>query len=290
MNAISCSEALLYAQKLLSEHNIDDSYFESRILLCHVLGISPAQLYSRPEYILNSNEYENLVSLLHRRQNHEPTSYLTGQREFYGINLAVNSNVLIPRPETELLVEQSIETIKQNPRFLNGETISIADIGTGSGAISIGIASNIDNIKIYAVDISEKALDIARLNINKYGLDDKIITLYGNLLNSLPEPVDLIVANLPYIREADIDALMPEIKYFEPYIALNGGYDGIDRIRELLLKSTCYLKADGCILLEIGQGQYTSIKNILHLYLNKADYILIDDFNGIPRILKVSLS
>jgi release factor glutamine methyltransferase len=274
---------------LLSEHNIDDSYFESRIILCHVLGITPAQLYSHPEYILNRDEYNKFVSLLDRRRNHEPTSYITGQREFFGINLAVNSSVLIPRPETELLVEQSIEIIKENQRYLKGETVSIADIGTGSGAISIGIASNIDNIKIYAVDISEKALDVARLNISKYCLDDKIITLHGNLFDPLPEPVDLIVANLPYIREEDIDGLLPEIKNFEPYIALNGGYDGTDRIRELLFKSNCYLKDDGCILLEIGQGQYPIIRDLLH-YFNKTDYVLTDDFNGIPRILKVSLS
>lgn len=280
----------MYAQKLLSEHNIEDSYFESRIILCHVLGISPAQLYSSPEYVLNPDEYNKLVSLLDRRSNHEPTSYLTGQREFYGINLTVNSNVLIPRPETELLVEQSLKTIKQNPRYLYGETISIADIGTGSGAISIGIASNIDNIKIYAVDISEKALDIAKFNINRFGLSDRIITLYGNLLEPLPEPVDLIVANLPYIKESDINGLMPEIKYFEPDVALNGGDDGIDKIRELLLMSTYHLKADGCILLEIGQGQNKILIELLHLYFDKANYILTDDFNGIPRILKVSLS
>jgi release factor glutamine methyltransferase len=254
------------------------------------LGITPAQLYSNPEYVLNPNEYKNLISLLDRRRNHEPTSYLTGQREFYGIKLTVNSNVLIPRPETELLVEQSIETIKQNPRYLNGETVSIADIGTGSGAISIGIASNIANIKIYAVDISQKALNIARLNINKHGLDDKIITLHGNLLDSLPEPVDLIVANLPYIKESDIDGLIPEIKYFEPYIALNGGHDGIDRIRELLFNSSYYLNDDGCILLEIGQGQHPVIKEFLYLYFDKVNYILTDDFSGIPRILKVYLS
>jgi release factor glutamine methyltransferase len=108
-------------------------------------------------------------------------------------------------------------------------------------------------------------------------------------LDPLPEQVDLIVANLPYIREADIDDLIPEIKHFEPHIALNGGHDGTDRIRELLLKSTCYLKDDGCILFEIGQGQYPIIKELLH-YFNNTDYILTDDFNGIPRILKVSLS
>lgn len=221
--------------------------------------------------------------------NHEPTSYIIGQREFYGINLAVNSDVLIPRPETELLVEQSIEIIKENPRYLNGETVSIADIGTGSGAISIGIASNIDNIKIYAVDISEKALNVARLNVGKYDLNNKIITLHGNLLDPVPEPVDLIVANLPYIKEDDIDGLMPEIKNFEPYIALNGGHDGTDRIRELLSKSNCYLNDDGCILLEIGQRQCPIIKELLH-YFHKTDYILTDDFNGIPRILKLSLS
>jgi release factor glutamine methyltransferase len=280
----------LYAQRLLTKHNIDDSYFESRTILCHVLGISLAQLYSNPEYVLNPNEFKMLVSLLDKRSNHEPTSYLTGQREFYGINLTVNSDVLIPRPETELLVEQSLETIKQNPRYLKGETISIADIGTGSGAVSIGIASHIDNIKIYAVDISEKALDIAKLNIYKLGLDNKIITLYGNLLDPLTEPVDLIVANLPYIKESDISDLMPEIKYFEPAIALNGGSDGIDKIRNLLFTSIYHLKDDGCILLEIGQGQHNILIELLHLYFDKAKYILTDDFNGIPRILKVSLS
>jgi release factor glutamine methyltransferase len=274
----------------LTKHNIDDSYFESRALLCHVLGISPALLYSDFEHILSTQEYRLLISLVDRRLNHEPLAYLTGQKEFYGIDMLVNNDVLIPRPETELLVEQALEIIRHDVKYLNGEQVTIADIGTGSGAISIGIASNIDKVRIYAIDISEKALDVARLNIDKHCLQDSIIPLRSNLLESLPEPVDLIVANLPYIRESDINNLIPEIKAFEPEIALNGGEDGLYKIRGLLCKVQHYLKNGGYILLEIGQGQNDSLENFISEHFINAKYKISDDFNGIPRILSISLS
>jgi release factor glutamine methyltransferase len=258
--------------------------------LCHALNIKPEILYSDFNYNLTTSEYRNLLSLLDRRLRHEPLPYLTGHTEFYGIDISINHNVLIPRPETELLVEKAIEIIRYNPRYLAGEMISVADIGTGSGAISISIATNLSNVKIYAVDISEKALDVAMYNIIKSGLNDRIITIRGDLLKSLPEPVDLIVANLPYIKESDIEYLMPEIKCYEPVIALNGGVDGLEKIREFLTEAKSCLNSGCYILLEIGQGQAELINIFLNKYFVDVKVNAFNDFNGIPRIISILLN
>lgn len=212
---------------------------------------------------------------------------MVGTKEFYGINLSVNNNVLIPRPETEMLVEESLKIIEQKQTLLKTEPVLVADVGTGSGAISVALASKIKGIKIYALDISEKALEVTRQNINKYQLADIIIPIKSDLLGCLQEPVDLIVANLPYIKQTDIYILAPEIRDFEPSVALDGGDDGTEIICKLLINAGSHLKVGGHILLEIGQGQVDKITDFICRYFNKASYLILDDYNGIARILKM---
>ena len=154
-----------------------------------------------------------------------PAAYITGHREFYGLDFAVNSSVLVPRPETELLVEKALELARE--RSLS----TIADIGTGCGAIAVSLAVNLPQTRIYATDISAPALEVALSNCRKHGVTDRVTLLEGDMLAPLPEPVDLIVANLPYVREPEMTGV--NTLGFEPPLALNGGPDGLDKI--------CYL-------------------------------------------------
>jgi release factor glutamine methyltransferase len=256
-------------------------------LLCHVLHIRPEIIYSNFDYVISDSEYRRLTSLINRAIKHEPISYITKEKEFYGINLFVNNDVLIPRPETELLVEEAIIIIREKLASGEMESLTVADIGTGSGAISIGIASNVDKVKIYALDISRKALEVVRTNISMHSLTGSIIPIYSNLLQSLPETVDLIVANLPYIKQSDFDTLPPEIKKYEPAIALNGGKIGLEKILELLRTVKNHLKNNGYVLIEMGQGQSDYLINFLADYYHNVRFSIIHDFNGIARILKI---
>jgi release factor glutamine methyltransferase len=191
-------QALAYARGVLADNNIDNAPLEGEVLLRHVLGINRVQLYSDPDDDVTPAQDTALNTLLERRIRGEPSAYITGHREFYGLDFKVDRNVLIPRPETELLVEKAI-------RLAESHTVtSIADIGTGCGAIAVSLAVNLPGVTVYASDVSKPALDIARSNGEKHGVTDRIVLLEGDMLEPLPDPVDLIIANLPYVREAEL--------------------------------------------------------------------------------------
>lgn len=231
------------------------------------------------------------MSLIERRINHEPVDYIIGQKEFYGVRLHIDRNVLIPRLETEILVDLAIQAIKQRQITNSGELITIADIGTGSGAIAIAISINSSNTRIYAADISENTLKVVQQNIEHYNLQDRIIPTKSNLMSSLPSNLDFIVANLPYVGEKDISMLPPEIYRYEPLIALNGGEDGTAIIHQLLIEARDNIKSDGCIMIEIGYGQLTEIKNLVYdIYGSSVKVSAITDLNGIPRVIKICLN
>ena len=184
-------------------------------------GIDRIQLYLDLDRELSPEKDEAFRQLLERRLSGEPAAYITGHREFYGLDFYVDPRVLIPRPESELLVEKALGLAQEH-------TLStIADVGTGCGAIAISLALKLPQAKIYATDISAPALEVARFNCQKHGVQ-KICLLQGDMLDPLPEPVDLIVANLPYVRESELAGVR-----FEPRLALDGGSDGLGKIRRL---------------------------------------------------------
>ncbi len=277
---MTLKQALNRAREILVANNIEHTSLESELLLRHALKISQVQLYQDLNRELNPEQEKIFWNLVKRRTNGEPAAYITGHREFYGFDFHVDPNVLIPRPESELLVEKAL-ALAQN------RTIStIAEIGTGCGAIAISLALNLPQAKIYATDISTPALKVTLFNCQKHGVLNRIHLLQGDILDPLPEPVDLIIANLPYVKEPEL----PHLTNLEPRLALNGGTDGLEKIRQLCRQVSHKLHPDGCLLLEIGQGQGRAVTTLLRSLFPSAKIEVTPDLGGIERVVSLTLA
>jgi len=275
---VTLKQALSRAREILIADNIEDASLESELLLRHTLNISRVQLYQDLDCELSSKQEETFWNLIKRRLAHEPTAYIIGHREFYGLDFHVNPSVLIPRPESELLVEKALSLAQSH------NMSTIADIGTGCGTIAISLALNLPHAKIYATDISASALEVTLINCQKHGVVNRIHLLQGDMLNPLPEPVDLIIANLPYVKESEIDALG-----FEPTLALSGGADGLKKIHQLCQQVSSKLHPTGYLLLEIGQGQGRAVTALLHNLFPYAKIEVAPDLGGIDRVVSLHL-
>jgi release factor glutamine methyltransferase len=275
---LTLKQALRRARDVLVENNIEDAPLESELLLRHTLKIDRVKLYLELDSELTPRQERVFRRLVQRRLSGEPAAYITGHREFYGLDFRVNPDVLIPRPESELLVETTLAIAKNHPLSV------IADIGTGSGALAISLAVNLPQARIYATDISAAALKVARLNCRKHGVADRVHLLEGNLLEPLSEPVDIIVANLPYVRKSELDTQS------EPPLALDGGADGTETIKQLCRQAGGRLKSGGWLLLEIGQGQGEEINDILHNFFPDDEVKVFPDLAGIERVVICRLS
>jgi release factor glutamine methyltransferase len=280
-------EALQSATQTLSRAGIADASVEAELLLGHVLGMSKTQLYTEPERGLTSVETEHLWDLVRRRLDHEPAAYILGHCEFYGIDFYIDPHTFIPRPETELLVEKAVELAQRISH--RGKQITIADIGTGCGAIAVSLALALPQAKIYATDISAAALQVAGINCRRHAVNGQVELLQGNLLEPLPQPVDMLVANPPYIKSCEFEDLGPEIRDYEPTMALAGGKDGLDKIQQMLEQMPGKLSYGACFLLEIGQGQGGMVTSLMKSYFPQASIELISDLGGIERVVKVGL-
>ena len=280
-------KALQSTTQILCRAGIADASVEAELLLGHVLEMSKTQLYTEPETGLTSTGTEHLQYLVRRRLDHEPAAYILGHWEFFGIDFYVDYHTFIPRPETELLVEKAIELVHRISH--TGKQITIADVGTGCGAIATSLALALPQAKIYATDISASALRVAEMNCWRHGIKSQVELLQGDLLEPLPQPVDMIVANLPYIKNCEFKDLAPEIVNFEPTIALVGGKDGLDKIQQMLEQMSVKLNYGTCFLLEIGQGQGEMVASLTKSYFPQASIELISDLGGIGRIVKVEL-
>jgi len=273
---------------IFQQTGIGEAADEATVLLCHALNLGKAQVFAQPERILTGEELTLLDGLTTRRLRREPSSYITGHREFFGLDLLVDPRVLIPRPETEVLVDAAIEFaglwIARNQRRLLA-----ADIGTGSGAIATALATHVPDSKVYAVDISPDALDVAMLNVRRHGLNDRITPVQGNLLEQINQKLDLIVANLPYIPSGELVDLQPEVRLYEPMSALDGGDSGTDVIEAILAQAPGKTAMGGALFLEIGAGQGERLIPLVRNILPGSDIGLIKDLAGIDRCLKVVL-
>jgi len=278
----SVEEALAEGIRELDQVGIESARLDAEVLLADSLGITRSQLYVRLNQGLAPEEYEAWTEYLARRKRGEPVAYILGCKEFYGLDFYVDRRALIPRPETELLVERAMELAGGNALSL------IADIGTGSGCIAVSLAKALPEAKIYAVDISSEALAVAAINCQKHGVGERIELLWGDLLEPLPEPVELIVANLPYVSEPEFVSLPKEIRDYEPKIALNGGPDGLALIRCVLAEAKSYLKPGGKILLEIGATQGSAAIALAKRSFPKARLEVIPDYAGLDRMLYLS--
>ena len=278
---MTLKQALNRASRALTANNIEDAPLECELLLRHTLKVSRVQLYLDLDRELSPKQEETFRHLIERRLNGEPTAYITGHREFYGLDFYVDPRVLIPRPESELLVEKALSLAQSH-------TVStIADIGTGCGAIAISLALNLPQTKIYATDISALALNVALSNCQEHGVVNRIHLLQGDMLDPLPEPVDLIITNLPYVDELEL--LPPSPTNFEPRLALNGGPDGLEKIRQLCRQVSSKLRPGGCLLMEIGQGQATAVTSLLRSLFPSTKVEVTSDLSSIERIISLVL-
>lgn len=278
---MTIGQALSTARDTLAASNIEYPSLESELLLMETLEIDRVRLYLKLDCEISPEQGEKYRGLIERRLNHEPTAYITGHREFYGLDFYVDANVLIPRPETELLVEQALGLAQDR-------TVSvIAEIGTGCGAIAINLALNLSQAKIYATDISTAALEVARLNCQKHAVTDRICLLSGDMLEPVPGTVDLIVANLPYVSQSELSRV--NTLNFEPSLALDGGPDGLEKIRRLGTEVGSKLRPGGCLLLEIGQGQRKAVTAFLRSLFPSAEIAVAPDLSGIERVVCLSL-
>lgn len=301
--SVTVGLALVAATQRLSSAGVDSPRLDSEVLLAHVLRCSRADLYAYPERRLSDVERQEFEQLVERRFHHEPVAYLVGEKAFYGLQLAVDRRVLIPRPETELLVDLALELVEQAARrhgYSSGKDghrerdvpalFQVADVGTGSGAIALAIAAHTPYARIYALDISEGALELAQENARRHGLDRRVKFLHGDLLTPLSEPVDLIIANLPYVATAEWERLAPDITEFEPSQALLGGPDGLDVIRRLLAQAPAYLRPNGTVLLEIGSEQGAAVTELAAGNFPTAFIEVVPDYGHRDRIVRIQLS
>ena len=255
---------------------------DAELLLAHTLGWSRARLIAERTHQPTPGEQAAFEALIERRANLEPIAYIVGHKEFYGLDLEVTPATLIPRPETELLVELAMQLahkIAGPDRF-----ISIADIGTGSGAIAIALAGQLPNAQFYATDLSPAALAVAARNLARYGLEQRIQLLQGDLLDPLPGPVDLIVSNPPYTILAEVDA---NVRAHEPHLALDGGTDGAMLYRRLIPCLCSSIRPGGGALFEIGAWQAAIIAPLIQTYLPQATLTIYRDLADRDRVVVI---
>lgn len=266
----------------LSSRGFEDCRLNAELLLAHVLQLSRVQLYTQYDRPLSFAELTSYRDLFRRRLTHEPLQYILGETEFMGLPLFVNSTVLIPRPETEQLVERSLEALRR----IGNETPAVLDIGTGSGNIAIALGIQFPNAKVTAVDISAAALETAARNVERHQIKNITLLQADVFTDFLPdETFDLIVSNPPYIAAAEFGTLQPEVRDFEPRIATTDGGDGfrfIRRISELAMKK---LNPGGWLLMEIAYNQFEHSRAIA-TQAGLSGVEVLSDLSGVPRIVR----
>ncbi|MFA5105072.1 MAG: peptide chain release factor N(5)-glutamine methyltransferase [Candidatus Margulisiibacteriota bacterium] len=267
-----------------ANHKIEEPHLEAEILLAHALHIKRIQIYTMHDRVLSEEELAAFKQLMLRRIKMEPTAYIIGYRPFMSLDFDVNREVLIPRPETEKLVEEAINIIKGSEK----ETVSVLDIGTGSGAIAVSIAKYCANTRVWASDISKAAIETAKSNAKKHGVDDRITFFTGDLFSPIDKNAkfDIIVSNPPYIKTLEIENLQPEITKFEPVRALDGGPDGLAYYRKITAQAPAYLSEKGHLLLEVGAGQADDVVKMIQATGIFAKTKKIQDHNGIDRVIE----
>jgi release factor glutamine methyltransferase len=283
-------QVLEHATLTLTHASKTNARLEAQILLSHILQIERTVLYAYPERVLTPEQEQQFLTFIERRSRGEPIAYLTGHEEFYGLDFLVDKRVLIPRPETEFLVEAALQACRQ--MFDAGRTPLVADIGTGSGIIPVTLAVLEPRLPyLYASDISTDALDVAFLNCLRHHVEDRIHLLYGDLLAPLPEPVDILTANLPYVGTDELDELPLDVRAYEPHLALFSGPLGLDLLRRFFieLQHSQKLTERAILLVEIGYRQREALTSMLQGIWPHAILTFTKDYAGWDRVLQVTL-
>ena len=271
-------ETLKFGSHKLKSNNINTHILDSELLLSYVLKLSREQLLVNLDRNMYKSKFNLFRKLLSRRERKEPIAYIINKKEFWKNNFYINRNVLIPRPETEIIVEEVLNIIKTN------SSKNILEIGTGSGCIIISILKERVNCFATAIDISKKAINIAKFNAKMHHLSNKINLKNIDIDKIHYNKYDFIISNPPYIKKFNISRLDESVKFFEPYIALEAGIDGLREIKKIIIKSNKLLKKNGKLIFEIGDNQVMAVKKILNqngYYVGK----VINDISSIPRVI-----
>lgn len=277
-------EALREGERLLRGVASDEAELEAELLLRHALSVDRVHLYQRLTDEISPAAYRRYRKLLDRRLRHEPTAYILGHREFFGLEFELTRAAIIPRPETEVLVELAVAFV--NERF-DARPFDFADVGVGCGAIAVVVAREMPAARVTAIDISKRALALARRNARRHGVEDRIRFLHGDALGPLDAPVDIIAANLPYVRTADLAAAVPEIREHEPRRGLDGGADGLKLVRRLLRQAPAHLRPGGALFAEIGDEHGPTASALARAAFPEARVEVRPDLAGLDRVLCV---
>jgi release factor glutamine methyltransferase len=276
--------------KLLKDDGIETPRLDAEVLLSYVLNKDRSQLYIYPDYVLSDDENSRYRALIDKRLEHTPISYLTGHKEFMSLDFKVNGNVLIPRPETELLVETVCKFRSNTPlrpsQEGNGIVRKVLDLGTGSGAIAVSIAKYNPDYLLLATDVSMSALFVARENVVHNDVINRVLFIQTDLFEGISpnNKLDWVVSNPPYIPTGDLSSLPDEIRNYEPILALDGGTDGLDVIKKIIENAFMFLKPSGHLAIEIGYGQSDDVQRIAEETGKYSDYDMIKDYSEIPRV------
>ena len=275
---------LAWARRSLDQAGTSNAAQETLWLLAHALGLQSHHLASKAEQPVAAEVWARAGSLVSRRVAREPLQYILGTQEFCGLEFHVSPAVMIPRPETELLVQ---EVVRKGG--LNKDTV-LVDLGTGSGCVAITLATILNRTRILAMDLSSEALTVAKNNAERHAVGDKIYWMEGDLLSPMREgrmagAVDVIVSNPPYIAEADWASLQPEVRVFEPRLALIGGQKGTELHARLLQDSREFLVPGGLLIMEIGQGQASALQQTVEQVGGYAAFQVVEDAAGIERVV-----
>ena len=262
---------------------------EARLLLAYAIDARPESLLTEPDQGVSAEAEARFRAALTRRLDREPLFYITGEREFYGLPFLVDARALIPRPETELLVEETIAAAREmKTDNTHGEGLLIADVGTGSGCIVVAVATILTGAQFMASDISADAVEVARHNAERHGVADRITFAVGDLLAPLSAPLDIIVANPPYIPAENLATLQAEIRDHEPRVAVDGGAGGVTIAERLIRATPSYLRPGGRLLMEVGYGQAPlMVDTAIESFSAGSVVDMVFDLAGIPRVVRV---
>jgi len=280
--------SLKWAIVILKKSEIEFPEIDADALLAYVLSCDRSRLYTNPDDVIDDADIRKYKELIYKRASHVPLQYITRQVEFMSLNFVVDERVLIPRPETEILVETVLK--KAQCDEFSDKSIIIMEIGTGSGNIAVSLAKNLSSAEIYTNDISQDALTLAEINIQRHEVVDNIHLLHGDFFgifdNSVEKgQVDFIVSNPPYISESEWNGLELEVKEHEPWQALVGGEDGLCFYRQIIKGAAGWLRSGGYLVIEIGETQAKSVIKLMQNELHYENIEIIKDLQGKERII-----